>query len=332
MPAQQQFSILLVDDDPTVVRVLNRILREFSPIRFASCGRDALKLARESVPDLVLLDVNMPEMSGFDVCQAFKLDPMLAQVPIIFVTNHEAAEIQAKALQLGAADFISKPPQESVVQARVRTFQRIKMLSDTLQRAVAMDFITGATNRQQMQLSLQLEWRRALRARSRLALLLAEIDGFAAYTAEFGEESGDMCLKAVADALRTAANRPADVLGRQSAGRFAMLLPDTDAKGASIVAARAIEAVKALDIPHGSVSLAGRITLSVGCGLSDFSRQANADGTTGFSGRMSSLADSGGDSLMTAAEQALAVARSELGLGARYVDVTSVGSPDLQAP
>src|ERR1700691_6508568 len=232
MPAQEQFSILLVDHDPTVVRVLGRILQEFTPIRFANSGREALKLASESVPDLVLLDVNMPEMSGFEVCNAFKLDPVLAGVPIIFVSSHENAELQAKALELGAADFISKPPQAPVVLARVRTYQRLKMLSDTLRSAVKMDFLTGAVTRRQLEKTLTQEWLRAQRTGAPLAVLLVDIDGFTAYNAGFGEEKGDACLHGVADALRSVRHRPTDVLGRYAGGKFALLLPETDAEGA----------------------------------------------------------------------------------------------------
>ena len=130
MQAQERFSILLVDDDSLVVRILSHILSDFAPLRFATSGRVALKLARESVPDLVLLDVDMPELSGFEVCKAFKRDPTLVQVPIIFITSHESPQLQTMGLQLGAVDFISKPPHAPLVLARVRTFQHLKMLSD----------------------------------------------------------------------------------------------------------------------------------------------------------------------------------------------------------
>jgi two-component system, cell cycle response regulator len=129
MQAQERFSILLVDDDSMVVRILSHILSDFTPLRFATSGRVALKLAREAVPDLVLLDVDMPELSGFEVCKAFKRDAALAQVPIIFITSHESPQLQTMGLQLGAVDFISKPPHAPLVLARVRTFQRLKMLS-----------------------------------------------------------------------------------------------------------------------------------------------------------------------------------------------------------
>jgi diguanylate cyclase (GGDEF)-like protein len=309
MPAQERFSILLVDNDPMVVRVLNRILHEFSPIRFANSGLEALKLARESVPDLVLLDVNMPEMSGFEVCKAFKLDPALAKVPIIFSTSHDNAELQAKALQLGAADFISKPPQGPVVLARVRTFQRMKTLSDTLsdtlQSTITMDFLTGAVTRHQLEKALMREWRRAIRREAPVALLLADIDGFTAYNAQLGEEQGDICLKAVAETLRLVAHRPADVLGRFAGGRFAILLPATDADGARRVAQRAMAAVEALGLPHAAPSAPRRITLCVG-GAS----------------RSARFAESIPEDLIAAAERMLESAQSAGAGCARIVDIS----------
>ena len=98
MEARENFSILLVDDDPVAVRILNRILCDFAPIRFATSGQMALKLARESTPDLVILDVDMPDFSGFEVCKAFKGDKGLADVPIIFITSHESVQLEAKGI------------------------------------------------------------------------------------------------------------------------------------------------------------------------------------------------------------------------------------------
>jgi diguanylate cyclase (GGDEF)-like protein len=272
LQARENFSILLVDDDLMVVRVLNRILIGFSPLRFASSGHAALKLARESKPDLVLLDVDMPEFSGFEVCKAFKSDPALAEVPIIFITSHESAQLEAKGLELGAADFISKPPHAPLVLARVRTYQRLKILSETVRSAVKMDFLTGATTRRQLEKALTQEWLRAHRSASPLAVLIADIEGFTAYNAEFGEEKGDSCLKAVADVLRAAARRPNDVLGRYAGGKFAVLLPDTDARGAGTVAQRAIAAVADLQILLSATGRHDRVKLSIGGGCRDATR------------------------------------------------------------
>src|ERR1700733_7798671 len=273
MQAQEQFSILLVDDDSMVVRILSRILSDFTPLRFATSGRAALKLAHESTPDLVLLDVDMPELSGFEVCKAFKSDPALAKVPIIFITSHESAQLEAKGLALGAADFINKPPHAPLVLARVRTHQRFKMLSDTMRSAVNMDFLTGTLTRHAFEKALTQEWQRAQRSAAPLALLLADIEGFTAYNTKWGEEKGDACLKFVADALRSSAHRPIDVLGRFAGGKFALLLPETNAEGASTVAQREIDSVDAMQMLRTTPN--GAVTLCVGAGGRDASRASS---------------------------------------------------------
>jgi diguanylate cyclase (GGDEF)-like protein len=326
MQGQEKFSILLVDDDCTVVRILSHILSDFGPLRFATSGRLALKLARESVPDLVLLDVDMPEFSGFEVCKEFKSDTTLAQVPIIFVTSHESPQLETLGIQLGAADFISKPPHAPLVLARVRTYQRLKTLSDTLRSAVTMDFLTGAVTRRQLERALTQEWLRAQRSAAPLAVLLVDIDRFTAYNAEYGEERGDVCLHGVADALRSAGHRPTDVLGRYAGGKFALLLPETDAQGASTVAQRVIDAVDALHIPHAAPPSDGHVTVSVGGAYRNSSRLNRAD-----AGAIdqTSLAGVVPDDLIEAGEQALKDAKSAGGHQARLVDIAEFGHSDL---
>jgi diguanylate cyclase (GGDEF)-like protein len=313
----EHFSILLVDDDVTVIRILGRILADFAPLRFVTSGRSALKLARESLPDLVLMDIEMPEVGGFEACKAFKADPALAAVPIIFLTGHESPQLQARGIELGAADFISKPPHAPLVLARVRTYQRLKSLSDTLsttlRSAVTMDFLTGSMSRREWEKSLTKEWLRAQRSASSLVLLLADIDGFTDYNATAGEEQGDACLKSVADVLRSAAHRPTDLLARYSGGKFALLLPETDAQGAGAVARRAIDMVDALQIRHPALPVGPLISLSVGAGCRISSRSAPANETASMVP----------DDLMAAAEQALQSAKSAGGHQWKVIDMAN---------
>lgn len=311
MPTQENFSILLVDDDSTVVRILSRILRDFTPLRFATSGRAALKLARESVPDLVLLDVDMPDFSGFEVCKEFKSDVKLADVPIIFITSHESTQLEAKGLELGAADFISKPPHAPLVLARVRAYQRLKLLSDTLRSVVKMDFLTGTLTRRQLEKALTQEWLRAQRSTDPLAFLVMDIEGFTEYNAQFGEEMGDACLKSVADSLRSVARRPTDVLGRWSGGQFGLLLPQTDAQGANAIARRAIAAIDQPKIPHAGLPAQGRVKLRVGGGCSDSTRLEWSAGAAAVP-----------NDLVAAAEHALKNAKS-LGADVAIIDTGS---------
>jgi diguanylate cyclase (GGDEF)-like protein len=312
---KEKFSILLVDDDPTAIRVLSRILGDYTPLRFATCGQVALKLAREAVPDLVMLDVEMPEFTGFEICKAFKGDPVLAQVPIIFVTSHDSQQLETVGLELGGSDFISKPPHAPLVLARVRTYQQLKALSDTVRSAVTMDFLTGTLTRRQMEKSLAQEWLRAQRSLAPLSLVLADIDGFTAINERFGEESGDACLRTIADALRSVAQRPCDLIARHAGGRFALLLPETNREGAMIVAARALRAVD--DLPPLFAASDLRLTLSVGA--------VTNTAATGTSHDPSACGVPG--DLIAAAEQAIRRARSGGGHRAEFVDVAACGLP-----
>lgn len=306
---REDFSILLVDDDPTVVRVLSRILHNFAPLRFATSGGVALKLARDSTPDLVLLDIDMPEISGFDVCRTFKSEPALAQVPIIFLSGHDSPQLETVGLQLGAADFISKPPNPALVLARVRTFQRMKLLSDTVRTAATLDFLTGALTRRQFEKVLTREWLRSQRSGAPLALLLAEIDGFREYNIRVGEERGDACLREVADALRFCARRASDVLGRHAGASFALLLPESPPESAPIVAQRAMEAVAGLDVG---------LTLSVGGACARIRHEM-----AGASERRATVSEGVPGDLIAAAETALESAKGAGGNRTRFVDVAA---------
>lgn len=118
--------LLLVDDDPAMIRIIGEMLAEFPNQRFATTGEAALALAREATPDLILLDANLPNMTGFDVCEILKRDAKLARVPVIFVTSHDAPALEVDAFRMGAADYVIKPLVASRLQARVRAQLRFR--------------------------------------------------------------------------------------------------------------------------------------------------------------------------------------------------------------
>src|SRR5450631_2127981 len=171
-------NILLVDDDPGTIQLLGHILSGTGTVRFATSGEDALRLARELVPDLMLLDAEMPGMSGFQVMAALKADPALADVPVIFVTSHCEAAFEVAGFEMGAADFIAKPVSAPLVLARVKTQLRVKRLSDELRRVAITDALTGVANRRRFDDALEREWSRARRCGEALALLMIDIDHF----------------------------------------------------------------------------------------------------------------------------------------------------------
>src|ERR1700694_1708824 len=243
-------SILLVDDDPGAIQLMGRILGDVGKLRFATNGDDALRLAHDSAPDLILLDAEMPGMSGFELLKTLKAQASLADVPVIFITSHSEAGFEVSALDMGAADFIAKPLKSSRVLARVRTQLRVKHMADELRRTATTDALTGVANRRQFDESLEREWLRARRAGDPVSLLMIDVDHFKLYNDLYGHPKGDNCLRHVTQALLSACRRPADLVARYGGEEFVMLLPQTPRNGAEHIAREVLDAVAAHGIFH----------------------------------------------------------------------------------
>ena len=257
-------SILIVDDNTGMVQLMARMLKGVARLRFATRGDEALKLMRESAPDLVLLDAEMPGMSGYEVCDAIRADATLADIPVIFVTGHGETDAEVLGLEAGAVDFITKPVNEALLLARVRTQLRLKSMSDELRSMATTDGLTGLANRRHFDELMRREWQRCARTGSSIALLMADIDHFKRYNDSYGHPGGDACLQAVAKALTLVARRPADRVGRLGGEEFVVLLPDTDVAGGQEVAEHAVKLIQALALPHVASLTAEHVTISVG--------------------------------------------------------------------
>ncbi len=245
-------SLLLVDDDAASVQVLAQMLQGVGELRFALSGEDALRLVRESPPDLLLIDAEMPGLSGLEVCATLHADPQLADVPVIIVTGHTEVAAEVAGFAAGAADFIRKPPVAEVVVARVRTQLRLKALGDALRASALTDGLTGLANRRRFDQALRAECERARRGGDSLALLLVDVDHFKRYNDHYGHVSGDACLREVGMAIRAAIRRPADLAARYGGEEFAVLLPQIDAAGARAMAQRIVDAIAAQALPHAA--------------------------------------------------------------------------------
>jgi diguanylate cyclase (GGDEF)-like protein len=262
-------SVLIVDDDPRVVQVMGQILAGVGELRFATNGDDALRLARESAPDLILLDAEMPGMSGFQLFESLSMDPALANVPVIFVTSHSEAEFEISALEMGAVDFIGKPFRASLVLARVKNQLRAKHIAEELGRVTATDVVTGIANRRQFDELLEREWRRARRGGDPLSLLLVDIDHFRLYNERHGHPSGDACLRSIAELLTGFCRRPADLVARCGGDEFMVLLPQTRRNGAEQVAHRIVDAIASLDTSDEQSSAKRQVTATIGIACHD---------------------------------------------------------------
>jgi diguanylate cyclase (GGDEF)-like protein len=265
----KDIGILLVDDDPGAIQLMGRILAGVGKLRFATNGSDALRLARESAPDLILLDAEMPGMSGFELLKMLKAESSLAEVPVIFITSHNEAGFEVSALDMGAADFIAKPLRSSRVLARVRSQLRVKHMADELRRTATTDSLTGVANRRQFDVLLEREWLRARRCGDPMSLLMIDVDHFKLYNDLYGHPKGDICLRHVAQVLTRACKRPADVVARYGGEEFMILLPQTPRLGAQHVAQEVLDTVAAFGILHDDSQTTHHVSVSVGIACFD---------------------------------------------------------------
>lgn len=261
-------SVLVVDDQPVNIQALYRIFAPDHRVLMATSGAKALALCAQEPPDLILLDVVMPEMDGHEVCARLKADEATRNIPVIFVTSHTNAEEETKGLELGAIDFIAKPVNPAVVRARVKTHLTLKAQSDLLRQMVFIDGLTGVANRRCFDERLETEWRRAARNGSPLALLMLDVDHFKRFNDRYGHQAGDDCLRRVACAIKGGLLRPGDLVARYGGEEFACILPGTDFEGALAVGAGIEHIVRGLQIEHAGSDVAGAVTVSVGVAAS----------------------------------------------------------------
>lgn len=256
--------ILVVDDQPLHIQMLYRSLAPACQVFMAQSGAQALKLCAERQPDLVLLDVEMPDADGFEVLERLKAQPETRDIPVVFVTAHTTPEVETRCLEAGAVDFISKPINPSVVRARVNTQLKLKFQSDLLREMVFLDGLTGAYNRRYFDQRLEAEFARARRNATPLSLIMFDLDSFKAYNDFRGHQAGDDALRAVVARVKAALQRPDDILARYGGEEFGCLLPDTPFDAAMQLAERLRQVVLDAALPHGKSAAAEVVSISLG--------------------------------------------------------------------
>lgn len=256
---------MIVDDSSTNIKILKAVLKDNYRLSFAASAREALaKLSSETLPDLILLDIIMPDMDGYQLCRSIKSDPLLKEIPIIFITAMTELEDEKVGLELGAIDYISKPFEPSIVRLRVKNQIELKRQRDILSLMAQMDGLTGIPNRRAFDYTMDKEWRRGIRNGKKISLLILDIDMFKSYNDCYGHLAGDDCLKDVASTIERIGGRAGDFIARYGGEEFVGLLPDTDEPGAMLVAQRIKEAIEALSIPHAASSISDILTVSIG--------------------------------------------------------------------
>ena len=292
--------ILIVDDRAENLRLLAVMLAaQGYEIRTAISGKLCIKAVNVLPPDLVLLDINMPEMNGYQVCQHLKSNLATKDIPVIFLSALNEPLDKVKAFEVGGNDYITKPFQleevciriknqlkistlqtqlaiqkkeleiknkrlEREIEFRLQAENKLLSINQQLQILATIDSLTQLANRHAFDQFLNQEWLRMRREKAPIGIILCDVDHFKLYNDYFGHPAGDKCLQKVARAINQVVKRPADLVARYGGEEFAVILPNTDSHGVLIVAEMIRQQVENLQIEHPQSLTADCVTLSLG--------------------------------------------------------------------
>ncbi|HXA47003.1 MAG TPA: diguanylate cyclase [Burkholderiaceae bacterium] len=258
-------NLLVVDDQPLNVRLLHQIFQQDYEVFVATTGEEALDICQSQLPDLILLDIVMPVMDGYEVCRRLKENDRTRDIPVIFVTGHNDPSEEERGLEAGAVDFISKSASPKVMRARVKTHITLKHQSDLLRSLTLIDSLTGIANRRHFDEAMATEWRHCMRENLPLSVIMVDIDFFKRYNDHYGHIAGDACLQRVAACINAGFTRAHDLVARYGGEEFICVLPDTPLDGAFAKANYLQHSVRSMRIPHAKSNVEdGVITISLG--------------------------------------------------------------------
>jgi diguanylate cyclase (GGDEF)-like protein len=263
MKINKRNSLLFVDDDRSNLMLLSHMLQDQYTVRVASNGVTALRIAEKYQPDLILLDILMPGLDGYQVFTALQDSPSTMHIPVIFITGLNNRDDEKKGLVMGAVDYISKPFDEMIVKLRIQHQIRIINQLRTIERLSMMDQLTEIPNRRNFDIRLRVEWGRAIRENLPITLLLLDVDHFKNYNDTYGHQQGDQALCLVAKELSQALRRTTDFAARWGGEEFVALLPNTDSIGGGATAERVRQNIESRDIFSENGNLT-KLTVSVG--------------------------------------------------------------------
>lgn len=274
--------ILIVDDVPLGIKILGEFLSQEYEVVVATSGPKALEIAEKNPPDLILMDIIMPEMSGLETCRRLRENPRTVAIPVIFLTALSESDDIIRGFEAGGQDYIVKPFKKMEVLVRVQTHIELKKarekidqyareleqknqeLKELLQRVEQMamnDYLTGVYNCRSAVELIQKELARSQREGKCFSILMADIDDFKQINDKYGHECGDYVLTRVAGLIRDA-SRQYDVVARWGGEEFLLMLPRTQLEEAKIVAERIRALVAAQVFDYQGVSFS--VTLTIG--------------------------------------------------------------------
>ncbi|AYE36288.1 diguanylate cyclase response regulator [Borrelia turcica IST7] len=256
--------LLLVDDTPTNLDLLIDILQDEYEIRVAINGLDALKQVKIDSPDLILLDVLLPDISGYEVCKRLKGDPETRDIPIIFISSRDSTDAQLEGFNVGGVDYILKPFNARIIDARIKTHLELKRLRDYFKNLARIDGLTQIPNRRFFTDKFAKSWMKALEYKERVIVGMLDIDYFKKYNDNYGHTNGDECLKLIAKSLNKIALKYKIDVARYGGEEFILFSVNKSLEEMINIVSLIIEEIRNLEIVHEYNSVSKFVTVSIG--------------------------------------------------------------------
>lgn len=258
-------TILAVDDMTTTLLLLHDLLKDTYEVKIAKSGTKALEILESPNDiDLILLDIEMPDINGYDVCKRIKNNETIKNIPIIFITGRTSQEDEEYGLNLGAIDYITKPFNKAIVKLRIKNYLDLKIKNDMLEKLSMYDGLTNIRNRRFFDETFEKTFSEIKRDKKSLAVLMIDIDFFKPYNDNYGHGQGDETLRKVAKALEKTIKRASDFVARYGGEEFVILLKDINKDGVEAVANNLLNAVRELKITHEFSKIENYVTVSIG--------------------------------------------------------------------
>src|SRR5574344_428581 len=258
-------TILVVDDMTTTLLLIHDLLKDTYEVKIAKSGTKALEILNAPNDiDLILLDVEMPDINGYEVCKILKNNYQTKKIPIIFVTARNSEEDEEYGLNLGAIDYITKPFNKTITKLRLKNYLEMKIKNDLLEKISMYDALTNIRNRRFFDETFETTFLEAKRDKLSLAIMMVDIDFFKPYNDNYGHRQGDETLRKVAKALEKTIKRPSDFVARYGGEEFVILLKDINKNGVEAVANNLLNAVRELKITHEFSKIENYVTISIG--------------------------------------------------------------------
>lgn len=258
------FTILCIDDEAVNLKILASIFKEHYKIVACKSANQGLAKAIEIVPDLILLDVLMPDQNGFELITLLKQHPALKHVPVIFITGLQSAEDEERGLTLGACDYIQKPFNYGIVRARVNTHLEILRQRRLLEKFANFDSLTELPNRRKWEADIAANWRFSTEQNKAIVCGIVDIDYFKQYNDAYGHQQGDIVLRKVSNAIKRVLFDYHGNIYRCGGEEFYFYIPADNHDNLEAILIECLESVTALGISHSKSDASNVISVSIG--------------------------------------------------------------------